>query len=226
MNNICALVPAYNEEKAIGSLVRGLLSKVETVIVVDDGSIDKTSSLAEEAGAVVLRHKSCLGKGAALQTGYKYCLEKGYEAVLNLDGDGQHDWREADKFIDKFKEEEAGIIIGNRMGEVKNMPKIRLLTNYFTSKIVSFLSRQEIKDSQCGYRLIKKEVLEKIKLSTSHYDTESELLIKAGQLEFKIVSIPIQTIYRGEESKINRLVDTWRFIRLIFKSFSWIKQKR
>ena len=218
MQNICALIPAYNEGKNIGNLVRGLLPGIKNVVVVDDGSIDRTARQAGESGAVVLRHQDCQGKGAALRTGYDYCLSRGFDAVLNLDGDGQHDWREAEKFFKIAAETRAGIIIGNRMGEVKNMPRLRLLTNRVTSNIVSFLARQKIEDSQCGYRLIQRPVLEKVKLSTAHFDAESELLINAGRLGFKIVSVPIETIYRGEASKINKVVDTCRFIRLIWRS--------
>ena len=158
MQNICALIPAYNEGKNIGNLVRGLLPGIKNVIVVDDGSTDRTARQAGESGAVVLRHQDCQGKGAALRTGYDYCLSRGFDAVLNLDGDGQHDWREAEKFFKIAAETRAGIIIGNRMGEVKDMPRLRLLTNRVTSSIVSFLARQKIEDSQCGYRLIQRPV--------------------------------------------------------------------
>ncbi len=218
MENICALIPAYNEEKNIGNLVRGLLPGIKNVVVVDDGSTDRTARRAKESGAVVLRHQPCQGKGAALKTGYDYCLSQGFDAILNLDGDGQHDWREIEKFFKIAAETRAGIIIGNRMGDIKNMPRLRLLTNRVTSGIISFLVKQKIEDSQCGYRLIQRPVLEKVKLSTAHFDTESELLIKAGRLGFKIISVPIETIYREEASEINKVVDTCRFIRLIWRS--------
>ncbi len=222
MENVCALIPAYNEEKNLGSLVRGLRSRIKNVVVVDDGSTDDTARIAKEAGARVLSQSRCRGKGAALKIGYDYCLAENFEAVLNVDGDGQHDWREADKFLGMGRQTNAGIIIGNRMDEVENMPWIRLVTNRLTSKIISFLVKQKVADSQCGYRLIKKEVLEKVKLSTAHFDTESELLIKAGRLRFKIISVPIETIYRDEKSKINRILDTARFIRLIWRSLWWV----
>ena len=218
MQNICALIPAYNEEKNIGSLVRGLLSMIKNVVVVDDGSSDRTARRARESGAVVLRYQLCRGKGAALRMGYDFCLSQGFDAVLNLDGDGQHDWREAEKFFKIAAESKTGIIIGNRMGDIKGMPRLRLLTNRVTSSIISFLVKQKIEDSQCGYRLVQRPVLEKVKLCTAHFDTESELLIKAGRLGFKIISVPIDTIYRGEVSKINRVLDTCRFIRLIWRS--------
>ncbi len=221
MKNICALIPAYNEEETIGDLVSGLRLKVENVFVVNDGSLDNTAQVAERAGAVVLQHDRCLGKGASLRTGYDYCLSREFTAVLNLDSDGQHDWQDADNFFKAFEETHAGIIIGDRMNDVKDMPWLRYMTNRLTSRIISSLIKQEVNDTQCGYRLIQSEVLKKIKLTTAHFDTESELLIKAGRLGCKIFSVPIKTIYRREKSKINRLVDTCRFIRLIWRSFLW-----
>ena len=223
MQNICVLIPAYNEEKTIGDLVQGLLSKLKSVIVIDDGSIDSTAKIAKQSGAIVLRHQCCQGKGAALRTGYDYCLSNNFDAILNLDSDGQHDWREVDKFINLAERTQVGIIIGNRMGEVKDMPWLRYMTNRFTSKIISALVKQKIDDTQCGYRLIKREVLRKVKLTTAHYDTESELLIKAGRSGFKIISVSIKTIYRKEKSKINRMVDTGRFFRLMWRSLWWAK---
>jgi len=223
MQNICILIPANDEEKTIGNLVRGLLSKFKNVIIVDDGSSDRTAEVAKKSGAIVLRHTRCLGKGAALRTGYDYCLSKNFDIILNLDSDGQHDWRETDKFIDLEEKTHADIIIGNRMGKVKNMPWIRFMTNRVTSKIISALIKQKVEDTQSGYRLIKSVVLRKVKLTTAHYDTESELLIKAGCAGFKIVSVPIETIYRKEKSRINRVVDTARFIRLIWRSFWWAR---
>ena len=97
------------------------------------------------------------------------------------------------------------------------MPFIRLATNVVTSLIVSILSRQKITDSQTGYRLIKRKVLEKVDLVTSNYETESEILIKAGRKGFKVSEVPIRTIYGGESSSINRFTDTLRFIKLVIR---------
>ena len=215
---ICIVIPAFNEAKAVAELVKKLLSHSDKVIVIDDGSSDGTSKLAQGAGAIVLRHEKNCGKGAALRTGFKYAVKSGCDGVITIDADGQHDWREVPLFISEAERSSADIILGTRMKSVGEMPFIRLLTNVVTSLIVSVFSRQRITDSQTGYRLIRREVLENVALVTSNYDMESEILIKAGRKGFKIAEIPIRTIYGVESSNINRLTDTLRFIRLVLKN--------
>ena len=219
---VCILIPAYNGSRTIGELVQNLFRYVGAVIVVDDGSYDDTYLKAKDAGAVVLKHNKNRGKGAALRTGFEYAAGEGYEAVITIDADGQHDWRDVPLFINEAENGNADIILGTRMGNCEGMPFIRLLTNVVTSRIVSFLSRQKITDSQMGYRLIRREVLENVNLITSNYDMESEILLKAARKGFRITEIPVRTIYGSQSSKINRLVDTFRFVKLIFKmAASW-----
>ncbi|MBT9146931.1 MAG: Polyprenol monophosphomannose synthase [Syntrophomonadaceae bacterium] len=212
------LIPAFNEEKGISQLVKDLRTIVEEIIVVNDGSCDKTAAVAAAAGAKVISHKENKGKGVALRTGFQAVISDGADAVITMDGDGQHDWREVPKLIKKAEESGADIVIGDRMGDISSMPPIRILTNRLTSWFVSRLGGQKISDSQSGYRLIKREVLENVKLETAKYDLESEILIKASRQGYTTSSIPVKTIYyAGGVSKINPLMDTLRFARLIVR---------
>ena len=215
MNKICVVVPAFNESENIGKLVKELFSYVSEVIVVDDGSTDDTSGRARDAGAAVLRLPQNRGKGAALRTGFKHALETGCDGLITMDADGQHDCKDILPFIDEAERSGAGIVLGTRMKSVRDMPLVRLLTNIVTSFIVSILSRQKISDSQTGFRFIRREVVERVRLTTTNYDMESEILIKAGRKGFKITEVPIETIYSGQASNINAFVDTLRFIRLV-----------
>ena len=212
------LIPAFNEEKGISQLVKDLRTIVEEIIVVDDGSCDKTAAIAAEAGAKVIFHEENKGKGVALRTGFQAAISDGADAVITMDGDGQHDWREVPKLIKKAEESGADIVIGDRMGDISSMPPIRILTNRLTSWFVSRLGGQKISDSQSGYRLIKRNVLENVKLETANYDLESEILIKASRQGYITSSVPVKTIYHADGvSKINPFMDTLRFAKLIVR---------
>ena len=106
------------------------------------------------------------------------------------------------------------------MAMTRGMPVLRIMTNRFMSWVISAIAKQYIPDTQCGFRLVKKEVLEKINLSTSKYETESEILIKAARLGFRIEFVPVETIYSGQKSQINPFVDTLRFLRFIVLEFT------
>lgn len=212
----CVLIPTYNEAKAIGLLISQIRSQNLEVVVVDDGSADNTASIAADQGAVVLRNPDNEGKGASLIKGFNYVKEKGFDAVITMDGDGQHLPEDIPSFIRLASAQESAVLVGNRMSCLKNMPFLRVITNWMMSWFISKIAKQKIYDTQCGFRLIKKEVLEKLDLTTRKYETESEILIKASRLGFKIESVPIKTVYRGEKSKINPFIDALRFIRFIF----------
>ena len=217
---VCVLLPAYNEEKAIAGLVGQIQSLGLSALVVDDGSSDDTAAIAQRAQAIVLRHERNQGKGQALRTGFRYAVDQGYDAVVVVDADGQHNPREISRFIERAAHSSAGILIGNRMQRPTGMPLVRKVTNIVTSFFISLVAGASIPDSQCGFRLIKTDVLRAINLSTINYDTESEILIEASRNKFFIESVPIESIYTDQKSKINPLIDTLRFFSLLIrKSF-------
>lgn len=215
---VCAIIPAFNEQDQIANVVKGLLNQLDRVYVVDDGSSDATANRALSAGAEVIQHAQNQGKGAAISTGIAAFLKTKDDAFVILDADAQHDWDEVDSFIQKMEETQASIVIGNRMKDTKEMPLVRKWTNQFTSWIVSKLCGQRIDDSQCGYRLIQRKVVEEIKLSLNRFDAESEFLIQAARAGHKIEQVGIKTIYRGDEvSKIHPIKDTIRFFQMVWK---------
>jgi glycosyltransferase involved in cell wall biosynthesis len=219
------IIPCKNLEHEVGDVVKGVLDlDLELdIVVVNDGSTDGTSQTARAAGAHVLEHEVNQGKGAALKTGFEYAVEKGYDAVITMDGDGQHDPSAIPDFLDAVDKCDADVIVGTRMHAVGDMPRLRQWTNRTTSRVVSFLARQKIPDSQSGYRLIKVKVLRDVVKSfvTTKYDTESELLIRAARRGYRTAAVGIKSIYTGTVSHINPFVDTLRFVRLVGRSMFW-----
>jgi len=213
----CVIIPTYNEAKSIAGLVKEVRQREMDVLVIDDGSKDDTFSIAQSYGATVLRNQVNEGKGATLIKGFNFALDNNFDAVITMDGDGQHLPEDIPYFIRLARYSSSGIFIGNRMHKTRSMPWTRLLTNRIMSWLISRIVRQDIPDTQCGFRLFKKEVLQKVRLTTFKYETESEVLIRAARLGFKIESVPIKTVYNGEKSQINPFVDTFRFIRFILR---------
>ncbi len=216
---IAILIAAYNAEDTIGKTITGLLEsgfKKEDIIVVDDGSSDRTGEVAKNLGVVVLRHPKNRGKGAGHKTGFDWTLKHGYNGVITIDADGQHSVAEINRFIPAFHERR--IVFGDRTGDLRGMPFLNMFSNRTTSLVVSLISKKRIKDSQCGYRLVGRDVLSKIRLQTNHFETESELLIKGAKSGFDIIGIPITTLYPEVKSFIRPFMDTVRFVLLAIRS--------
>ena len=217
---VFCVIPAFNEEKYIYDVAKIAKEIVDVVVVVDDGSIDKTFSRAIDSGAVVLRHKENMGKGAALRTGFKYALEHGADIVVTLDGDMQHDPLEIPKFLEKIREEGADIVVGSRFLEkVKGMPIQRRLSNFITTKVLNKVFKVPVTDSQSGFRAFKRKVLEKITFKDNRYGAETEILIEAKRKGFNIVEVPISVKYENQKSKIRPIRETFSWIWLIIKKY-------
>jgi glycosyltransferase involved in cell wall biosynthesis len=215
---LIALIPAYNEATRVGEVVAKTREHVDEVVVIDDGSADDTTAVAEKAGATVLRHEQNRGKGGAIATALDYFGRSDAEFAILLDADGQHDPAEIRRFVDAAQTKKADVVVGTRMSDVRDMPRVRLWTNQFTSWVTGKLARQEIPDSQCGFRLLRRSVLKDLKFSTARFETETEMLIQAGRVGHKIVSVPIRTIYEvGRTSRIHPWRDTVRFFKLVGK---------
>jgi len=214
---IAVVIPAHNEAQAIGPLVEAVRALGYDCIVIDDGSVDATNAVARQACAVVLKTAVKSGKGNALKVGFEHVLKNDYEALIAMDGDGQHSPSDIAAFVDCYQKMNVDIVSGNRMQDPRGMPLVRLITNRLMSGIISLICHQHIPDTQCGFRLIRSEALRAIKLESSDFEIETEVLIKASKKGFKIASVGIQTIYRDEKSKIQPVRDTLRFIAYLWR---------
>ncbi len=217
-----AIVPALNAESTIEELIKRIKASVEEIqiVVVDDGSYDKTSEIAEANGAVVLNHENNRGKGSALQTGFDYVknISKS-EFVITIDADLQHQPEDIGMLIFKQQESCADIVIGWRERIGTRMPVHRILSNTITSAMVSMRTGIKVRDSQCGFRLIKRSVIEKIQLESKGYEAETEFLIKSGRAGFTIDFIPIKTIYGNEKSYMTHWETTVNFVKVLFRDY-------
>lgn len=221
LSKIGIVIPAYNAEKTVGSLVRELIGygfKKENVIVVDDGSQDRTAEAADQAGAKVIKNGQNRGKGFALRRGFEEAEAKKLERVITLDADGQHRVSEITGFLKNARNYE--LLIGTRVVGHDRMPFLRDLVNRSTSLVISLLGQGYVPDVQSGYRLIDLKLLRKFRLRTNNFQTEAELVCKAARSGCRIGFTPITAVYDGERSYIRPMIDTIRFVNMAVR-FLW-----
>lgn len=187
------IMPGYNEEKNIASAISDVLKFTKNLIVVDDGSSDKTEEISKKICNHVLRHKINLGKGAALKTGVEYAIKQGATRVAFIDSDGQHEAKELPRF---FSQLESGndIVFGYRKLN-KKMPLTFRIGNFVLSFGIYFLFHIKLQDTQSGYRAMSLDAYKKIKWKATDYSVESEMIANAGKNKLKYSEIPISTIY-------------------------------
>lgn len=213
----CVLIPAFREEKNIATVVQAALQHCPDVIVIDDGSPDATAEEAAMTGAIVIRHETNKGKGVALNTGFREVRERGYDVVITMDADGQHDPELIADFIEAYDRTGIPVLIGNRMSDVSHMPLIRRWTNRFMSALLSKTMGQYIPDTQCGYRLYRCDLIPYVATESERFAAESEILLHIAERGVRMDSVSVPTIYadgRGD-SKINPLSDTIRFFSML-----------
>jgi glycosyltransferase involved in cell wall biosynthesis len=223
LDRICILISAYNAAETLGPILEKILSLQIDTIVVDDGSLDETKQVASAHGVHLLEHPYNLGKGAALRTGFQYILQKGYQVVITLDADGQHDPSEIPSLLRIFRGVKPDILIGSRAGEFGRMTFLRRFWNRLGAKAVARLCHSDITDSQSGFRMIRADVLKEIDLSTSGFETELELLIKSCKKGFSVLCVPVNTqkVDGTGSSHFRPVTDTWLVCKLFLRSLLW-----
>jgi glycosyltransferase involved in cell wall biosynthesis len=210
------IIPAYCEEKHIGEVVLRARAQLNHVLVVDDGSTDRTALRAREAGAEVIVHPNNRGKGETIKTGLRHWFERGVECVIILDGDGQHRPEEIDRFVAAAAPPlESKFLVGNRMNNASRMPFVRRLVNRYMSRKISRVCGQHIADTQCGFRMLHRDLIPEMLGGAERFDYETEMLIFASRKGYRVDSVPISTVYSDEVSSIHPIRDTIRFFKLM-----------
>ena len=215
---IAAVIPCYMERGRVGETVRGVSRAGFPAIVVDDGSTDGTAAEAREAGALeVIVHERNAGKGAAMATGLRRALARGFDAVVLMDGDGQHAPEELPRFAEAFRAG-ASVVLGTRMADHRGMPFVRFATNKIMSAMLSRKLGRKATDTQCGYRLLARSAVEVVlRSSSAGFAADSEQLLLLAKAGFDFTEVPVSTIYGGEKSKIRPLRDALRFFAMLKK---------
>jgi glycosyltransferase involved in cell wall biosynthesis len=217
------VIPVFNSARFLPELLAQIdrlrLDNI-AVLVIDDGSDTAVEIPVAnfQTPVKVIRHIDNFGKGAALLSGFEYFMSlPSVKAVITLDADLQHPPEKIPDFIRAFERCKGDLIVGQREREFGVMPIHRILSNWLTTSIISFLISKPAYDSQCGFRLYSRKVIERIRPAEKRFHMESEMLIRSGWAGFKIASIKIPTIYNGAPSAINNFSDTTAFVSLIFK---------
>jgi glycosyltransferase involved in cell wall biosynthesis len=221
---VLALVPAWNEAAYVRPILEGTLAFLPT-LVVDDGSTDDTAAIARAAGAIVINHPQNRGKGAALMTGFGWALEQGYEAVLTLDADGQHDPAEIPAFLAAYEAGIGELIIGRR--DFRQMPIVRHFANSVGSWLLSLALGTRIRDNQSGYRLYARRLLERLQPTSTGFELEVEAVVQAIYAGMRIGWVDIRTIYgTGKASYFRPVQDSALFLRTVWRAYRQRVERR
>ncbi len=191
-----AVIPAFNEEVAIGSVVLSVLRYVNEVIVVDDCSRDSTSELAKRAGAQVIRMPVNGGKAKALLTGLREAERQGFDAAVMLDGDGQHRGEDIPAVLAPILNNEYDLIIGSRfLGEQKDIPRYRVFGQKVINRISNASAHIDITDSQSGMRALSAKALKHLDFHSEGYNVESDMITHFADAGLNISEVPISSAY-------------------------------
>lgn len=222
MERTAILIPAFNASESLPELFERLqlFVNIADIVVVDDGSTDHTSDIAKTVGATCLQHERNFGKGRALRTGFDHIIRStSYDSVVTMDADLQHRPEELPIFLSYREAIRPDMLIGYRKRWGTNMPLSRKLSNSITSSLLSARTGRQIRDSQCGFRLIARSVLEEVRTTVDGYEAETEQLIKAARKGFGIEFVPIQTVYANEKSHMTHVPTSLRFLHVLLKEY-------
>ncbi len=217
---VLIIIPAYNEEGSVGKVIEGIKSHLARadIVIVNDGSKDLTAEKARGHEATVLDLPFNLGIGGAMQAGYKYAFERGYDIAIQVDGDGQHDPREIPKLLQALNEKKADMVIGSRFlgdSEFKSSLMRRIGISFF-SAVISAIAGQKITDPTSGFRAVNRKA---IQLFASNYPQdypEPEAVVLLHQCRLKMEEIPVEMSQRySGESSITKIRSVYYVVKVL-----------
>jgi len=195
----CVLIPCLNEARAIRSVIESVLALDLPVLVVDDGSDDATPDIVSGLPVTLVRHDQRRGKGEALRTGFRAALQRGHEAVISMDGDGQHVAADIPRLLAAAQRHPGHIVSGARIRHRERQPGYRRRANDFADWGISWAAGQALVDTQCGQRYYPRAALELADIDSGGFAFETDILIEAAlQRDVRVVSVPIESRYQGD----------------------------
>lgn len=218
-HRVCFILPAYNEGKVIGSVIKNLQKSLKQtsisyeIVVVDDGSKDSTAEEAARGGATVIRHILNVGSGGATATGLSYAQQNDFTIAATMDADGQHDPADVIAGVEKMQKAEIDLLIGSRLIDSSGMSKVKILGNRGLSFVTFLTFGVKVTDSQSGLRIFSQEALERLKWRTSGYEFCSEMLWRARQNGLSIKEYPIQAVYT--DYSMSKGQNNWNAVNII-----------
>lgn len=214
---VCAIIPALDAERTLDALVRETREHLEHVVVVDDGSRDACASIAERAGADVVRHVKNRGKGAALRTALHRARELGFDAAVSLDADGQHLPREIPKLL--ADEDASALVLGVRDMVAANAPIANRRSNAFANRFLSAVTRTRLRDTQCGMRRYPIACTLSLGIEDDRFGFETEVLLRAIRARVRIVQVSIDVVYPIDRvTHFDARRDPWRIVGRVLKT--------
>lgn len=217
----CVVIPAYNTQETVGSVVAGARRIGLEAVVVDDGSTDHTAARARAAGAGVLALPGNQGKGHALVAGLRHALDRGYDSVVTMDADGQHHPDDLPALLERAAAG-ADLVVGQRRLDLQAMPRSSFAGNCISTFWISLFCGRQFPDTQCGFRVYSRRLLQSVPLRGGRFETETEILMRASLLGLRLEWVPIHTIYDNgvtpHVTNFDNLFDTLRVIGVVLRS--------
>lgn len=220
MTVVC-VIPALNAAATVEAVIAGLRTSLPdaAIVGIDDGSTDATAAILERHCDRSESFAVNRGKGAALQSGFRHAADLGATQVLAIDADGQHDPRCAPALIGALAE--ADVVVGARVRDPRMMPLRRRMSNALSNAAINAIAGRELPDTQCGYRAIRRAVLDAVAAVGDRYEYETDFIIRAARAGFRIIAVPVPTIYvprdRGGRSHFRECRDAARVVATMLR---------
>lgn len=221
-NPVCGLIPAYNAEASVGKVIDRTRKHLSRVIVVNDGSTDRTEEIVRRREVEIISLPSNRGKGYALRQGFSLALSNGCSAILTLDADAQHDPEDIPNFLEAHEVDSDAILIGSRMAQKDRFPRQRYYSNRTAAFFISKALGHYLEDTQCGFRLYPAKILRSIQLTTCRFQTETEVLLRAARRGNRLSSVPVKNIYlngNAPQSNFRPVRDTFYICMVVLQGY-------